>query len=180
LASLPSLPVLFEASTRRATVRFRYNSQDRAVDPYGLLTRDGFWYVAGLDHGRGERRTFRVDRIQGDVAAAGEAGAFVVPADFDLAHVLPEDPKAMGAASEAVVAVGAIRASKVAREVGQDAVVEQRPDGSILVRVPCGNLPAFRSWVLGLLDDAVVVGPPNVRDDVVHWLTAIAATEARA
>jgi len=58
--------------------------------------------------------------------------------------------------------------------------VEERPDGSILVRVPCGNLPAFRSWVLGLLDDAVVIGPPEVRDDVTHWLAAIAATEARA
>ena len=47
-------------------------------------------------------------------------------------------------------------------------------DGSILVRVPCANLPAFRSWVLGLLDDAVVLEPPEVRDDVVQWLAAMA------
>jgi len=173
LSSLPSLPLLFEASTRRATVQFRYNGRARAVDPFGLLTRDGFWYVAGFDHGSGEQRTFRVDRIQSDVTM-GVAGAFVVPPDFDLAHVLPEDPKAMGAPREAVVAVSAIRANKVAREVGEDAVVERRPDGSMLVRVPCGNLPAFRSWVLGLLDDAVVVGPAEVRADVATWLAAIA------
>jgi proteasome accessory factor B len=173
LASLPSLPVLFEASTRRSTVQFRYNGRDRHLDPYGLLTRDGFWYVAGLDHGSGEQRTFRVDRIQGEVTS-GASGSFVVPPGFDLAHVLPEDPKAMGGAREAVVAVSAIRAGKVAREVGQDAVVERRPDGSILVRVPCANLPAFRSWVLGLLDDAVVVDPPEMRDDVVQWLKAVA------
>src|SRR4051794_12800411 len=109
LASLPSLPVLFEASTRRATVRFRYNDRDRQLDPYGLLTRDGFWYVAGYDHGHGEVRTFRVDRIQTDVVA-GAPGAFVVPAAFDLGHVLPDDPKAMGEARDAVVAVAAIRA----------------------------------------------------------------------
>jgi proteasome accessory factor B len=173
LSSLPSLPVLFDASTRRATVHFRYNDRDRELDPYGLLTRDGFWYVAGFDHGHGEQRTFRVDRIQGDVTA-GPTGAFAVPADFDLVHVLPDDPKAMGAATEAIVAVEPIRAAKVAREVGEAAVVERRADGGILVRVPCGNRPAFRSWLLGLLDDAIVVEPPDVRAEVVAWLAALA------
>jgi proteasome accessory factor B len=178
LASLPSLPALFDASTRRATVRFRYNDRQRQLDPYGLLTRDGFWYVAGFDHGHGEQRTFRVDRIQGDVTV-GPPDAFTVPSGFDLEHVLPEDPKAMGAAArDAVVAVAPIRAGKVAREVGEDAVLQRRPDGSILVLVPCGNLPAFRSWLLGLLDDAVVVEPPEVRADVVQWLAAMAGTPA--
>ena len=36
--------------------------------------------------------------------------------------------------------------------------------------MPCANVPAFRSWVLGLLDHAEVVGPPDVRADVVAWL----------
>jgi predicted DNA-binding transcriptional regulator YafY len=173
LSSLPSLPLLFEASTTRASVRFRYNERDRVIDPYGLLTREGFWYVVGFDHGRGEQRTFRVDRIEGGVDV-GVSGAFVVPVGFDLARALPEDPKAMGAAPrEALVEVGPLRAAKVAREVGDEAVVARRDDGSILVRVPCGNLDAFRSWVLGLLDDAVVVEPPDVRSDVVEWLVAI-------
>jgi predicted DNA-binding transcriptional regulator YafY len=66
----------------------------------------------------------------------------------------------------------------VVREVGEAAVAERRPDGSVLVRVPCGNLVAFRSWVLGLLDDAVVVGPPEVRADVVAWLQAVAGSAA--
>ena len=57
--------------------------------------------------------------------------------------------------------------------MGEDAVVERRPDGSILVRVPCGNLPAFRSWLLGLLDDAVVLEPPEVRAEVAAWLAAM-------
>ncbi len=63
-----------------------------------------------------------------------------------------------------------MRAAKVAREVGDGAVSERRADGSIVVRVPCGNLGAFRSWVLGLLDDATVLEPPDVRADVVAWL----------
>jgi hypothetical protein len=45
------------------------------------------------------------------------------------------------------------------------------------VRVPCSNLPAFRSWLLGLLDDAVVEAPPEVRAEVVQWLGAMAGAK---
>jgi proteasome accessory factor B len=176
LTSLPSLPVLFEASTTHSTVRFRYHDRAREVDPYGLLTRDGFWYLAGHDHGSGERRTFRVDRIESEVVA-GSPGAFTVPGDFDLARAVADDPKAIGASpsDQALVEVRPARADKVARELGDAAVVERRADDTIVVRVPCGNLAAFRSWVLGLLDDAVVLGPPDVRHDMVQWLRAISA-----
>ena len=178
LPSLPSLPPLFDASTRRATVEFTYSGRPRRLDPFGLLTRDGFWYVTGFEHGAGERRTFRVDRIDGNVVV-GAPDAFTVPADFDLAHALPDDPKAMGATpAEARVLVGAMRAAKVAREVGDDAVEERRGDGSIVVRVPCANRPAFRSWVLGLLDDAEVLGPDDVRAELVDWLRAVAGSAA--
>jgi len=40
--------------------------------------------------------------------------------------------------------------------------------------VPCANLPAFRSWVLGFLADAEVLGPTEVRADLVGWLEGIA------
>jgi proteasome accessory factor B len=173
LSALASLPVLFEAATARAVVRFRYNDRDRQVEPYGLVPRDGFWYLAGLDRSRGERRTFRVDRIEGDVVV-GAAAAFTVPAGFDLAHAVADDPKAIGAPQEALVEVAPVRAAKVVRELGEVAVTERRGDGSVVVRVPCGNLAAFRSWVLGLLDDAVVVGPPEVRADILAWLHALA------
>jgi hypothetical protein len=42
-----------------------------------------------------------------------------------------------------------------------------------VVSVPCANLPAFRSWVLGFDDHAEVLAPPHVRADVVAWLEAI-------
>ena len=47
-----------------------------------------------------------------------------------------------------------------------------------MVRVPCTNLAAFRSWVLGLLDHAEVLEPPAVRADLVAWLSSIAADRA--
>ena len=48
---------------------------------------------------------------------------------------------------------------------------------NFVVSVPASNLPAFRSWVLGLLDHAVVLEPVDVRAHIVTWLAAVAAGE---
>lgn len=180
LPTLPALPVLFDANARRASVRFGYRGRPRSVDPYGLLTRDGFWYMVGLEHESGLRKTYRVDRIEGDVAV-GEGGAVEVPAGFDVATAVADDPKQLGEGdpAEALVAVDGLRAASVVREVGESAVVERREGGGVVVRVPCTNLAAFRSWVVGLLDHAEVLEPPAVRADLVAWLSSIAAGPGR-
>jgi predicted DNA-binding transcriptional regulator YafY len=175
LPSVPELTPLFDANAKRATVQFSYRGRTRTVDPYGLLTRDGFWYVVGREHEADLRKTFRVDRIEGEVIV-GEPDAFSVPPGFDAATAVAADPKQIGEGepATALVAVGARRVESVEREVGDEAVVERRPDGSVVVRVPCTNVPAFRSWVLGLLDHAEVLEPPEVRADIVAWLSRCA------
>jgi predicted DNA-binding transcriptional regulator YafY len=172
LPSLPSLPALRDAIAKRATVAFTYRDVERTVEPYGLLLRDGFWYLVGFDRTRGERRTFRVDRIDGRITTGG-ADEFERPAGLDLRTVLPEDPKLLGAdgdVPEAIVRVDASRAAAVVRELGGDRVVATADDGTVDVRVACANREAFRSWVLGFLEHAEVVAPPDVRADVVEWL----------
>jgi proteasome accessory factor B len=47
----------------------------------------------------------------------------------------------------------------------------------VLVSVPAGNTTAFRSWVLGLLEHAVVESPPALRQQVIDWLAAVAASD---
>src|SRR5580765_724094 len=174
LPSLPALPVLYEANARRAPVTFGYRGEQRTLDPYGMLARDGFWYVMGRDHRSGEQRTFRVDRMEGE-PALGAPESFAVPTGFDPARAVPDDPKLLGAgADEALVLIDAARAPALVRELGAASVRETLPDGAVVVRVPCVNRWAFRSWVLGLLDHAEVVGPPDVRAEVVAWLGAFA------
>jgi proteasome accessory factor B len=181
LAALPAvsaLPELFDGWRQHAEVTFRYHDRPRTVDPWGLLFRDGFWYVVGFDHEHGEQRTFRVDRIEGAVTVGGPR-TVEPPEDFDTSAALP-GPLLIGSEEplQAEVVVDAVQASKVVAEQGEDAVVERREDGSVLLRVLVASRPAFRSWLLGLRDHAQVLAPPELRDEVIDWLTAMVDAEA--
>jgi predicted DNA-binding transcriptional regulator YafY len=178
VANLPDaaeLPTLREAVSDRRVVSFRYNDVDRVVDPWGLLLRNGYWYLIGFDHGRGERRTYRIDRVDGSVSIDHARAPFERPADFDPRAAFPEDPKMIGAdetVPDAVVRVDASRAPAVERDLGGERVRRRHDDGSIEVAVPCANVPAFRSWLLGHLEHAEVLEPASVRADVIAFLEA--------
>jgi predicted DNA-binding transcriptional regulator YafY len=175
--ALDALPALSEATREHRAVAFDYRGVRRTLDPYGLLLRDGFWYVVGFDHGHGERRTYRVDRIEGAVGPVGAASSHP-PAGFDVRTAFPSDPKVMGdlgsGTTTATVRVGPGRAAAVVRELGDDAVIARHADGAVDVAVGATNRPAFRSWLLGLDDHAEVLAPADVRADVVDWLLALA------
>lgn len=175
LPDLPELPLLRDAVARRVSVGFAYRGLDRVVDPWGLLLRDGFWYLVGLDHGRGERRTFRIDRFESGVTVLAD-GTFERPAGFDPRDAMPADPKLIGAGEavpDARVRIDGPRAAAAVAELGEHRVVARHADGSVEVDVPCANVPAFRSWVLGFVDHAEVIAPHDVRDGVVAWLEAV-------
>jgi predicted DNA-binding transcriptional regulator YafY len=159
----------------RTSVRFRYRDVERTVDPWGLLLRDGFWYMIGFDHGRQERRTYRIDRIEGSVELVA-GSAFDRPAGFDPREALPEDPKLIGATETVPVArvrIDGTRAPAAVRDLAEERVLWRGDDGSVEVEVPCANLPAFRSWLLGFLEHAEVIAPDDVRSHVISWLEAV-------
>lgn len=185
LPERPELPIVRAAIASRSTISFTYPTgagteegvAERSIDPWGVLLRGGFWYVVGFDHGRGAKRTFRLDRIVGEIAV-GAADAFVRPADFDVRAAFPADPKQIGHADhdavEATVRIGSLRAAATIRELGDERVIARRDDGSVDVSVPASNLDAFRSWVLGLTVHAEVLEPPSVREHVIEWLETVA------
>ena len=176
LASSPDLPQLFAANSERATVSFGYRGRPRRLDPYGLLARSGFWYVMGFDHDAGEVRTYRVDRIEGPVVP-GPGGAFEIPAGFDPADIFPADAKMVGEGEvvSARVWISAAQAPTVVRELGEAAVAERRAAGDLVVTVPYANRWALRAWVMGLVDDAEILEPEDLRAEMVRWLEELAA-----
>ena len=62
----------------------------------------------------------------------------------------------------------------VIRELGDAAVVGGTEGGFVDVEVPCGNRSAFRSWLYAMVDRAVVLGPENVRNEIVADLQRMA------
>lgn len=174
IAALPTDPrlgPLFRGATELALVTFRYHGEERTVEPYRISFSRGQWYVAGFDRTRGAERLFRVDRIEGDVVV-GEPKAFERP------EQIGSDPRVRAwelGDADAVTArllVDADQALWAVHAAGQDAVVEQRPDGAVVLELTVRNRAAFRSFALAFLEHAEVLSPQELRDDVVAWLTA--------
>ena len=179
LAGLPTderVATLFSGVQQCRVAHFEYNGQPRRVDPYRLSYRQGRWYLAAFDHARQGERLFRVDRISGAVELEEAAGQFVRPEGVATA---PPPPWRLGEDEEIVVElrVEASQAEWVRSLAGEETVAGTSPDGWVDFKLPVTNRAAFRGFVLGLLDRAEVMGPPEVRDEVVYWLTDLAGQD---
>jgi predicted DNA-binding transcriptional regulator YafY len=176
----PVVATLFDAVNRRAPVEFRYRGETRSLSAYGVVLRWGHWYVVGHDTERDAPRAFRVDRIEGE-PVVGTPGSYEPPPGVDPAAFVRDDPLTYGEDRpvEARVLVDASRAGWVVEQLGEEAVVGRRADGAVEVVLPVVNRGAFRSWVIDLLDHAEVLGPAELRDDLVDWLTAIERRHGR-
>ena len=169
----PNLTALFAAVAARTPVELRYHDRERRIDPYRLQFQRGRWYLTGLDHSHGEARSFRLDRVEGPVTVLDEP-PFERPQD---------EPSGVGRGAwelgvEDVVTARVLVDAEVARwalqHVGPDHVVEERPDGGVVMELPVTHRAAFRSFVLGFLDQAEVLEPPELRDELVAWLQQLA------
>ena len=173
-----NMSAITDAVMQRRTLNFDYKGEKRQVDPYGMLSRSGFWYLIGFDHLRKDQRVFRVDRIEGKVSA-GQMRAFKTPAGFDVAGAVPTEKQMMaagdGEVTTATVLVDASLAAGVRNEFGDAAIIKERADGSIEFAIPCANMSAFRLWLFAMVDNAEVLAPASVRKQVMQWLEELAA-----
>jgi predicted DNA-binding transcriptional regulator YafY len=178
LASLPIAPALatlFEAFRRRAVVTFTYRGQPRTIEPWGLSSKRGHWYVVGHDRDRDAVRAFRADRIDGDVEI-GPPDAFEAPVSFRPDDHVEARPWLMGDEPPTTVTLrldGPHRDALVG-ELGPDATVVKDTKTSTTVELVVTNQAALRATVLTFLEHAEVLGPPEVRADFVAQLERVA------
>ena len=167
----PALADLFQAVTEQRVADFTYGQQPRSVEPWTLAFDQGHWYVVGHDRGRDDKRTFRVDRIEGDVAL-GSPGGFRQPEG--TAGWVPFQPWKFGTGPTATarLKVDSDQAVWAARRLGQEPS-DKDSDGSVVFEVEVRSPDAFRSLVLEFLEHAEVLGPPDLRADMVAWLEGI-------
>ena len=93
LNSDENLEKVLNAIAARRIISFQYRSddyslQERAIEPYGVGTKSGYWYVAGNDLDKKSIRLFRLDRCVAEIKEQGKAGSYEIPADFSMSTQL--------------------------------------------------------------------------------------------
>ena len=171
---------LWEAVRDRRPVSFSHRaagrsaSQQRRLEPWGVVNRHGRWYVAGLDTDRGETRVFRLSRIDGQVTFSGPAGTVTVPPGTDVRTLVREwdnEPQARRTAVLQVRQGGGYGLRRGASAVRAD---PQRP-GWDLVEVPFSDVGWHSEHLAWFGADAVVIEPADLRDAVIGRLKGVLA-----
>ncbi len=176
LAVIPSdenLALLYRAVCERRVATFGYREEQRSLEPARLHFARGHWYVAGHDRDRQEWRHFRLDRLR-DLEIADPGGFAPRPSD---AADLMRPPWEIG--SDAVVAeldVAAEMADWALAQTGQGLRHEWRPDGTLRLEVSVANTGALEDFVIGLLEHATLLGPANLRENLLRRLRACASS----
>ena len=90
----PAFAAVWEAVQQRRAMTFSYQNPQaqqptaRTIEPWGLVSWHGRWYVAGHDRDRGEPRVFRLDRIRSAVKLIGAPGDVVRPEGVDIREMV--------------------------------------------------------------------------------------------
>ncbi len=155
---------------RRKTIVFDYYTMERddvgtrKVDPYQLLYQGGQFYVVGRSHERDAIRVFRLSRIRGKVGYATKAEHdFQRPRDFDpRAYAQRIDWQFGEPTGTAEVWISDRIAWQIERHFGRYGEMADGEDGGRVFRTPYANARQLIAWVLGLQENARILGPPEL------------------
>jgi predicted DNA-binding transcriptional regulator YafY len=170
---------------RNKTITFDYYTMERGevsarrVDPYHLLFRGGEFYLLGHAHERGAIRVFRLSRIRGKVAYATKAEHdFKRPAGFDPREYADCAEWQFGdQTGVAEILVSERIAWQIERHFGRFGEIRQ-PEGDLaggdLVLVtPYANTRMLISWVLSLGENARVLAPSELAEELERRLALL-------
>jgi proteasome accessory factor BC len=164
------------AISKQRTIKFPYYSisrnrqGERTVNPYGLLSDNGSWYLIGQDLDRKDIRTFRVSRIRGDIRfATRRERDFRIPADFDIDGYRGRPPWQIGdIVGEARVELAGDTAWWVDRAYGNAG----RLDGDVFV-TDYSSAAQLAAWILRQDGRAIPLEPDELRREVAQALRTV-------
>jgi proteasome accessory factor B len=172
------LGILLSAIDSRQAVQFPHRPTraepytTRTVEPWGVVTVKGRWYLVGHDRDRDATRTFRLSRIGADVTPIGPAGAVTVPDDIDLRKVVAQTVADTPTGARATVWVADGRATAL-RRAGKSLGARQLAgrDGEV-VELEISFSDRLARDIAGHGADAIVLEPEALREDVLARLRA--------
>lgn len=182
-ATEPAFAPLLAAVQAGRTVTFVHRRggasgepQLRTVEPWGVVSWRGRWYLVGQDRDRDAPRSFRVSRISEPVRSVGRPGAVTVPAGVDLMATVRRgvDPPAVRGIARVWVARGrALGLRRLARVVGPRAHAG-RPGEEL--ELDLRSVETVARWLTGHGPDVVVLSPATLVTAVrANWTAAAAA-----
>ncbi|TDB73943.1 WYL domain-containing protein [Actinomadura sp. KC216] len=181
----PAFPALWEAVRDGRPVAFDYQGIGRTsvarrhLEPWGVVSRRGRWYVVGFDRDRDEQRVFRLSRIVGDVKADGAAGSVTVPDGVDVRRIAFDwgdpvnEPRPATVRLRRGAAQGPRRWARDVRPVEDGAVGDGEWDEAVLT---FRDVDRFAPYLVRFADDVVVLDPPDLREAVIQHLKSVLAS----
>jgi proteasome accessory factor B len=175
----PAFEPVKNAVVGQRTIEFGYRTagqgevRTRRVQPWGLASWHGRWYLTGFDLDRQDSRVFRLSRIDGPVREVPRAAAYAVPPDHRAQEMIRttvgDQPSRI-----ARLRVRTGRGHSLRRRATETADAEEWTTLS----VPFTDDDALVDEVTGYGADVVVETPSEVREVVVERLRGTLAAHA--
>lgn len=163
---------LTRAIADRITISFGYLSaqleeETRTVNPSGLGSRHGNWYLVAFDKDRMDTRTFRLDRIVNDVELISKRNAFESDPNFNVLKFLDSTLFETREVAQVSIRLGRGHALR------SHAIVISSNDEFDLCQIPYSDESRFVESILWHADDVIVHSPSHLRKNVVEHLQAL-------
>lgn len=171
------LGVLLAATNSGRVVQFEHRPsrnepfRTRTVEPWGVVTHRGRWYLVGHDRDRDDTRTFRLSRIAPGAKAVGPAGAVTVP-DVNLRQLVQRVVADVPTGEQARVWIAEGRATALRRQASTATPRLFRGRAGEEITVDIGMYDRLAREIASYGTDAVALDPPQLREDVVARLRA--------
>jgi len=151
----------------------RTDASNRVLEPWGVVSRRGHWYVAGHDRGRDGTRVFRMSRIDGPVKMAGLPGTVTVPPGTDVRELVKDwGASSSGRTEEATLRIRAGAGHGLRRQPLREAPDPGHP-GWDLVTVRFADEKWYAEYVASFGPDVRVIEPPHLKDAVIAKLKGV-------
>ncbi|MCU0242251.1 MAG: WYL domain-containing protein [Vicinamibacteria bacterium] len=162
---------------RARMVYFSYHSKEKktyTIDAYRVLYYHGGLYVYAFTKEHGEVRTFAVERIEKIEVLEQE---FEMPRDFDISDYTRGAFGIAGGRAEPVELIFDKEVGSYIRERvwHESQVMQDGPDGTVIVKMNVVPGWELRSWIKGFLPYVSVIAPATLKAKIAHDLSEAAA-----
>jgi proteasome accessory factor B len=178
----PAFDALWAAVRDRVPVRFTYRTArtgevaERQVEPWGITSRSGKWYLTGHDRDRDAGRVYRLSRVEGTVEPIGPAGSYDVPEGHEPRVMVGETVRD-APAQTATVRARRGAAHSLRRRAASVTRVDTEWDE---LAVDYTDEEMLAEELVGLGPVVVAEAPAELRESVVRRLHAVVGEQVAA